>query len=325
MDKGIYIKYIINYIRGLSGTNYQSAVGKILAEHYHGRKTFEMPSPFGGDDKNDGWVVEDGIFYQIYSPIQFSSSFVQEVKDKFSNDLHGLLDLVYNKNKWNGVVNKFIFIVNTRDTSLPKDPDRFYDGQLTRFIAEFGIKNDITQMVCNDDYIFDLLFEENEIKLERIATKLEIIGLINCNQTSRTDIIKFIDSVAEKLQETALTTSASDYKRISTNKKIDINGLQSLKNHILDIMPKLSVVDAAIENYFTRSIEAGQSFEIVKNFYIEKYNELAISYSGEELYGEMLRQILDFAPSLEVYRIPAEMVLLYIFDRCDIFKKDVSV
>ena len=96
MRKNDQIHGIITFIRGLSSNNYQSAVDTILKEYYKTKnKTFESPSPNGGDDKNDGWVVEDAIFYQVYSPFQFSNSFTQDVKDKFKEDLNGLCKIVY--------------------------------------------------------------------------------------------------------------------------------------------------------------------------------------------------------------------------------------
>ena len=67
MNNSDYINGILKYIRGLSSINYQNAVGCILSIYYEGAKTYEMPSPYGGDDKNDGWVVEDALFYQIFS------------------------------------------------------------------------------------------------------------------------------------------------------------------------------------------------------------------------------------------------------------------
>ena len=129
MRKNNQIKGIITYIRGLSSYNYQYAVDVILNEYYKMKnKTFESPAPNGGDDKNDGWVVEDARFYQIYSPLQYASTFTQSIKDKFKEDLKGLCKRIFEEKKWNGKLSEFIFIVNTRDTTLPHDSERFYEG-----------------------------------------------------------------------------------------------------------------------------------------------------------------------------------------------------
>ena len=50
-----------------------------------------MPDFYGGDQKNDGWVVEDAIFYQIFAPTRLKDSLKKEIQDKFTADLLGLL------------------------------------------------------------------------------------------------------------------------------------------------------------------------------------------------------------------------------------------
>lgn len=322
MGKREYINIIIQYLKGLSGTNYQLAVGVILRDYYKAiGKTYEMPSSFGGDDKNDGWVIEDALFYQIYSPIHFSSSFALDIKQKYETDLDGLLDIVYNSRKWNGFVNRFVFLVNTRDTNLPKDPDRFYDNTLQKLVSRYSVGNTITYEICDNDYLFDKLFSLEPIKVEQIATKLNLQGLVNYNKTSSSDVIEFIDLVSNSLGESGLCGLGTDYTRVSSDYKIEINGLGDKKDRILNIIPKLSIVDDAI-SHFAQTIEKSQIFETVKNRYILLYDELAKEYTGTELYEKMLSSILDFAPTLLAYSIPAEMVLVYIFDRCDIFVKE---
>ena len=322
MDKADLIKLIISYLRGLSGNNYQIAVGTILSAYYRFKdKTFEMPSPNGGDDKNDGWVVEDALFYQIYSPIQFSSSFASDIKNKFASDFEGLISLVYKNHKWKGKINEFIFIVNTRDTTLPKDSDRFFDGKVSELTNKYSIDNKIKVKVCNNDYIFDILYELDDVKLEYILIKLDIQGLVNYNKTSCLDIIKFIDRISTSIQESAIQNMESDYRRILPEEKIRINDLGEKRERILNIFPKLFIVDEAI-CYFSQSMEKVEVFELVKNKYIELYKSLSIKYCGAELYDKILDSVLDFAPVLTAYRIPAEMILVYIFDRCDIFEKD---
>lgn len=71
MDKYDYITLITDYLRGRTGINFQKLTGVVFREYYlYKNNTYEMPSPYGGDKKNDGWVVEKGLFYQIYAPIK---------------------------------------------------------------------------------------------------------------------------------------------------------------------------------------------------------------------------------------------------------------
>lgn len=321
MNRSDYINGIIYYIRGLSGINYQKAIGNILSTYYAGHKTYEMPSALGGDDKNDGWVEEDAIFYQVFSPVQISTSFRLAIQEKFASDLEGLIDIVYNQHKWGSVVNEFIFLVNTRDENLPKDPTRFYETKKEELRVKYSVSNEIIARVVNDSYIYDILFELEDMKLEQIATKLNIGGLVNFNHTSAVEIVTFIDLIADAIQEKTILDGSSNYKRISSNKKIEINDLLPKQERINKIIPKLSIVDDAIQ-HFAQSINSVSIFELVKNKYIELYEDLSANFSGVELYDKILKSILSFAPTLQVYNLPAEMVLVYIFDRCDIFKKE---
>lgn len=325
MSKANLINLIIQYLKGLSGNNYQNAVKQILSTYFKSiNKTYEMPSSFGGDDKNDGWVVEDSLFYQIYAPLQFPSTFATDLKEKFVEDLDGLLKIVYIDKKWNGKVEQFIFIVNTRDTSLPKDPERFFEKTLNTLKNKYSISNEILYLVTDNDYFYELLNELEETKLEYIVMKLNIQGLVNYCKTSSSDIINFIDAISSSLNEASIQSIGADYKRISSNEKIRINDLGEKQERILSIIPKLNIVDKAIE-VFSQSIDKSELFETVKNKYIEIYSLLSKDFRGSELYDKILEEILDFAPTLKAFKVPAEMILVYIFDRCDMFEKEETL
>lgn len=124
-DRYDYISLIIKVLQGTTGMNFQKLVGKVLKEYnkYMG-KTYEMPDAYGGDKKNDGWVVEDALFYQIFAPARYNDSLKKNMQKKFSEDLEGLLEKVYKENLWNGNVKEFVFLVNTFDNNLPEDSER---------------------------------------------------------------------------------------------------------------------------------------------------------------------------------------------------------
>ena len=68
LDRYDYIESILIFIKGITGINYQLQIKEILRAYYkYIGKTFEMPDYYGDDQKNDGWVVEDAIFYQVFA------------------------------------------------------------------------------------------------------------------------------------------------------------------------------------------------------------------------------------------------------------------
>ena len=95
MDRYDYIESIILFLKGVTGINYQLKIKEILSIYYKYRgKSYEMPDFYGGDQKNDGWVIEDGIFYQIYAPTRLKDSLKKEIQEKFIDDLRGLLEII---------------------------------------------------------------------------------------------------------------------------------------------------------------------------------------------------------------------------------------
>lgn len=52
-------------------------------------------------------------FYFAINTQQLKGSFRQDIQSKFTDDLERLLELIFEKGKWNGDIKEFIFIVNT--------------------------------------------------------------------------------------------------------------------------------------------------------------------------------------------------------------------
>lgn len=320
MNKETYIKYIILKLNATSGNNYQTLIGKILSTYYSFKgKKYDMYSSLGGDDKNDGWVKDDALFYQIYSPYNYSGSFVSDVKSKFKEDLTKLFDIVYNQHKWNGKISKFIYIVNSRDNNLPLDSNDFYNTVVTDLNDKY--KTQVDFAVVNSDYFYELLFELNESTLLLICNKLEISGLLSLDFTTSKDIADFIHLLNLHIEDDYLNNNPQGYLRVSSDNKIIINNLQNKKERINKLINKCSIVEQVL-NDFRKSINEIIKFDNVKRIYVEQYNLLASTYSGEELYDKLLKSILSLTPDLTMYKLPAEILMVYIFDKCDIFKKE---
>lgn len=326
MDRYDYINLITEYLRGRTGMNFQKLVGEVLKEYnvYMG-KTYEMPGTYGGDKKNDGWVVDDGLFYQIYAPARSSDSLKKNMQKKFSLDLEGLLEKVYKEKLWNGKVNEFIFLVNTFDNNLPEDSERYFDNEVQRLQNKYNVT--FRYKIVNLSYIYDILCEIDDIKiLEKISGIMRIRGMADYNAVSEEImtnlIIRISKNMSKKLAETLFNKkSESNYSRVSSVKKISINNLDERREEIESIISNLDVVEGAVKN-INQDILFENKFERVKDFIVDKYSELSENFHGIELYWKLINDIVECAGYEIIDEVSVEFLVVYIFDKCDIFEKE---
>lgn len=319
MDKLDYIEHILLLLKGTTGINYQLRIGELFKEYYkYIGKTYEMPDFYGGDKKNDGWVVEDGLFYQIFAPARITNTLRKAMHKKFTEDLEGLLKIIYEDKRWGEKIKSFVFLVNTIDTNLPQDSERFFEKKAEEYKAKYSISFDIK--IVNTEYVRELLYNVDDIKvLERIAAILKIKHLTDPNGITEKIIIDLIMSISDNLVDKVIGCGKEDsYKRISSIEKININDLNEKRSEMETIISKLDIVERAINN-INQDILCENNFERVKELIIKKYTELSCDKHGVELYEALIKEVgtcsghkLDGA---------IKFLVVYIFDKCDIFEK----
>lgn len=322
MDSSMY-KIIRNALAFHSSLPFQNKGAIILKEYYKYKGfTYENPNPAGGDDKNDGWVKEKGIYYQIYSPTNYSGSFANDVFKKFKSDAEGLFENVYVHNLWKKPINEFIFIVNTRDQSIPKDSigicQKCIDDLNKTYNANASYKLE------NVDYFLDLMQDIDNEKIEKnILMKLDVDDMVKYSNIDENVMIKFLDLLSSNIQENIYNNNSSDYVRISSEKKITLNSLDKYKEKINIMITKLSIVENAISLYEKQN-PMDNVTNRTTNLVINLYNELKDKYVGTDLYDEILLKIIELTPQLMSFKYPAEFFMIYIFDKCDIFEKEIK-
>ncbi|NLZ92286.1 MAG: hypothetical protein GX918_10255 [Clostridiales bacterium] len=322
MDKYDYIESIVLFLNGITGIDYQLQLRTILKNYYdYFGKVYEMPDFYGGDRKNDGWVKDDKVFYQIFAPTRLKESLKKEIQKKFREDLEGLLKIIYEEKKWKGEIKKYIFIVNTFDNNLPPDDEDFFENTVVELKKKYNI--DFNYRVCNSEYVREILEEIDDIKvLEKISATLRIRNLIDEDAITETMIIDLIEEISGNLNELALKNNfQSTYERVSSLKKIQINKLDEKREQIEKIISKLDVVEKAV-NTINQDILCEDKFERVKQFIVNKYSELAANLNGVELYDKLIEETLSYTRNKNFVRIPMEFLIVYIFDKCDIFEKE---
>ena len=321
MDKYDYIESIILFLKGITGINYQLQIKEVLSAYYkYIGKLYEMPDFYGGDQKNDGCVIKDGIFYQIYAPTRLKDSLKKEIQDKFTADLNGLLKIIYEEKKWAGKLNEFIFIVNTFDNNLPHDSERYFETKVMEFKDIYSI--DFNFKIVNTDYIRDILILIQDIEvLKQISATLHIKSMIDFNAITEQIITELIIGISGNLNNKLMNNlTEKSYNRISSIKKIDINDLSEKKEEIENIISKLDVVEIAV-NTINQDVLCENKFERVKEFIIEKYVELSAKLHGVNLYESLINDVLSYSHDKWNLEIPIRFLVVYIFDKCDIFEK----
>ena len=93
------------------GNEFEKLFSKIMSFH---DDDFRLIKPWGniGDRKNDGYIEDKGIFYQVFAPEDIRKSYLSTVS-KIVTDFTGLLT------QW-PEVKEFYFLVND-NTTLSKD------------------------------------------------------------------------------------------------------------------------------------------------------------------------------------------------------------
>jgi len=322
MDKFDYCNSIIGFIKWHTGINFQMCAKDVLKAYYDSKGLcFVMPDYYGGDFKNDGWVEQDAIFYQIYSPTRLKMSLQKDIESKFNEDLEGLLTNL-KKGKWNGRIKEFIFIVNTFDNNLPPDSDGVFkkiaDSLIQRFDFNFSYK------ITNTDYLYDLLRDIDDIKrLESLSAKMNVRNYIDPNAITERLMIDFIDEISGKINDRFINPdkSPNEYVRVSTPEKISLNNLEEKRYEIENILVNLDVVEEAVAR-INQDILFTNKFNRVKEYIIERYNKESVGLSGIALYDKMINAVLDFSANKDAKIVPAKFLIVYIFDKCDIFEKE---
>ncbi|PHA72682.1 hypothetical protein [Bacillus toyonensis] len=323
LDNYDYIETIITDLRGTTDINFQMKVGEILKVYCKSKKlTYEMPNSSGGDDKNDGWIVELKRFYQIFSPQQLRDSLRKDIQKKFTEDLEKLLELLYVTGKWNGEIKDFIFIVNTIDRNLPHDSERYFESERLRFEGKYNIS--FNAEVVNVDYIRDLLEELNIDELSGLSARLKVKSIIDYNAMNSKLFYEFIDILNESIQNKfrgKIKTNSSDYKRISSPFKITKNQLDDVVDEIEDIMLELHLLEDIVSTVY-QDINYTDKFERVISYIIQEYEDLSKENKGVELYKKIIENLIEFLEYKRSFEFPAKMLVVYIFDKCDIFEKE---
>ena len=318
LNRSALIKAIILKLKAQSGFEFQYSLKDILKMYYEQKNlTFEMPYAKCGDEKNDGWVREDKLFYQIYAPEYLSSTFKKDIRKKFEKDLDILTQKIFEEGKWGGELKKFIFLVNDKENELPEDSDGFFDMIVNEINKKYRAQ--IEFMVVGLGYIRELLESMNIELLELIVGRMDMHNIYNIDSEFKAKLIKVFKVLSQNIGNNSIKKIEQQYTRISTLEKIKINDLGDVREEIETIISNLQVVIESI-NILNNSSSELNDFLIIKKVIQEKYKEYSANIKGVELYNKLINYLVNKADI--TYEPQIKYILVYIFDQCEIFERE---
>ena len=223
---------------------------------------------------------------------------------------------VYNNQRWGKEIKEFYLIVNTHDKDLPADPDRLKELKIKEIKNKYNVEFKANVITTNQ--IKKYLLTEDDVIISKIADNLDIETIIN--DFSVIDVLDFIDDYCNYLSSTEVYKPNIDNLKITTIKKIEINQLTTIKEHILSLISASDKIDQYV-SYILREGMDLDKYNKLKDYIINEYNLLEPMYSGEELYGKLMDKLIYNSMITSQVKI-LEAFVINIFIRCDIFKKE---
>lgn len=168
-----------------------------------------------------------------------------------------------------------------------------------------------------------MLLEIDEQTEKRILIKLDIDDLVSYDNITEKTIVNFLNIINNNINiEIISNNKTNDYKRISTTKKIEINNLLEIKEKLEIMISKLYIIENAISSFNRIDPTSYNKYTTIINYIISIYEKNSHYKQGFELFDSIVNEISNITPQLTSFVIPIELFVVYIFDKCDIFKKE---
>ena len=280
-----------NKIHESHGEAFEGIFTKIMS---YKEPTFRQIRPWGrcGDRKNDGYIPEKGIYYQVYAPIEPTTKYNEALK-KAKEDFEGLIK------KWDNVL-EYYFVFNDKYNNAPAI---MYD-ELDEIKTKYDLEN--TDIILAK-HLEDILFSLDDDKI------MDIIGFLPSN----IEEINLDFSILHEVVEYIMKKSSSNKEIIDYpdwNEKITFNELENTIAHKYLEAGLLNIDE--VENYLINN--STFSSEEIRNKLNQIYLELKKHYKGEELFMAIIEAIL---PRGDVRYFSAIFAIMSkYFSTCDIFE-----
>jgi len=264
----------------------------MLAKSAYG-SDFEKVSNYGnqGDWKCDGRLVSTGTIFQCYAPKDLR---VPETKRKIKKDFFGVLD------KWPDFMECWVFVHNHRG-GLPAQVIQYLD-QIRKEHPSIKVKT----------WSYEDLYNLHKEMSEEDAVLM--YGPVPTNEDLRDLSLQDLQPVIDALETSDINLMDSSLLSPSAE-KLEKN---NLSDEVADLLRLGRRKSHLVESYF-KTIGPVERGEHVAEAFRKRYKSLrALGMSPDHIFRQ-LQELAGFGGSPK-RQIAAMAVIIYFFDKCDIFE-----
>ncbi len=250
-----------------------------------------------GDRKNDGYIENKGIFYQVFAPEDIRKAY-PEIVNKIQRDFDGL------KEAWPNI-REFYFVVNDKYKGVhPESEQTIKTLKNSYALEESGI--------ITADNLERILFELEENQINTIVGFLpDIEKIVNLDYHVLNEVIGFIMKLPIPLVK-------GEIKFPEWDEKIRINNLSEYSKHLL--------------NHGSQTVGSLDKFLANNSFLAEElqshitgvYQQIKKAWSDFEVSGDHIfwELINECSPKNEnPYQNAVVVIMAKYFESCDIFEE----
>lgn len=256
---------------------------------------FQQIKPWGniGDRKNDGYINDRGIFYQVFAPEDIRKSYPDAV-DKLVEDFDGL------RKQWSPI-HEFYFVVNDKYNGINADCEK----ALKKIIADYNLKN-AGLMTAKD--LENQLFSLSDDQI------IKVVSFLPDPQSMRSLDFNVVNEVVAHIMQLPLNVSDESYIAPDWDKKIEFNGLSEKPANYLNAA---YFQVGGLEEYLKNNGDflAEELKNRMRSLYISKKE----NRSGDELFMYILSEASPKTGS--AYQNAVLVIMAKYFEACDIFEE----
>jgi len=263
---------------------------------------FQAIKPWGniGDRKNDGYIHDKGVFYQVYAPEEIQNSYPDVIR-KLENDLEGLLK------QWTDV-KEFYFVLNDKYRGINADAAQILKNLIKKHnLVDGGFitSKDLERM------LFSLEFDQI----------VNIIGHIPNPNVLASLNFSIVGEVVNFIMRLPIQSRITNIEFPDWDEKINFNKLSPYTKQFLDIAAqKLGSLNEFLANESFLADDLQQKLTGLYTVLKQKDWDTAEQYSGDYIFWELVK--ICSPKNESMYESAIITIIAKYFESCDVFEKN---